>query len=156
MLIANITIEFNFNRYIDYSKNGGFKYVTPHTIADNNDAITEWELMMFDINNMINKFINEYNIPTEDATMALPLAYESKMVDKRNFRNIVDMSAQRTCSRAYWEYRNHLMKDYLNALREYSKEWNTLIDMTCKPKCEKTGFCTEKKTCERKPRKGGN
>ena len=85
--------------------------------------------------------------------MALPIAYESKMVDKRNFRNIVDMSTQRTCSRAYWEYRNQLMKDYLNALREYSEEWGTLIDMTCKPKCEKTGFCTEKKTCGRKPRK---
>lgn len=79
---------------------------------------------------------------------------ETKMVEKRNFRNIVDMSAQRTCSRAYWEYRNHLMKDYLNALKNYSEEWNTLIDMACKPKCEKTGFCTEKNTCERRPRKG--
>ena len=48
------------------------------------------------------------------------------------------------------------MKDYLNALREYSEEWKTLIGMTCKPKCEKTGFCTEKKTCGRKPRKDEN
>lgn len=143
-------------RYIDYSKNGGFKYVTPPTIADNDDALTEWSLMMSDINDMIRKFVDTYKIPVEDATMALPLAYESNMVDKRNFRNIVDMSTQRTCSRAYWEYKNQLMKDYLNALREYSEEWKTLIDMTCKPKCEKTGFCTEKKTCGRKPRKGEN
>lgn len=143
-------------RYINYSKGEGFKYVTPPTIANNKDALAEWSLMMSDINDMISKFINVYNIPVEDATMALPIAYQSKMVDKRNFRNIVDMSAQRTCSRAYWEYRNQLMKDYLNALREYSEEWKTLIDMRCKPKCEKTGFCTEKNTCERKPRKDEN
>ena len=130
--------------------------MTPPTIANDKDALAEWSLMMSDINDMISKFINVYNIPVEDATMALPIAYQSKMVDKRNFRNIVDMSFQRTCARAYWEYRNQLMKDYLNALREYSEEWNTLIDMTCKPKCEKTGFCTEKKTCGRKPRKDEN
>ncbi len=143
-------------RYINYSKGEGFKYVTPPTIANDKDALAEWSLMMSDINDMISKFINVYNIPVEDATMALPIAYQSKMVDKRNFRNIVDMSFQRTCTRAYWEYRNQLMKDYLNALREYSEEWKTLIDMTCKPKCEKTGFCTEKKTCGRKPRKDEN
>lgn len=140
-------------RYINYSKGEGFKYVTPPTIANNNDALAEWTLMMSDINDMIGKFIDVYNIPVEDATMALPIAYESKMVDKRNFRNVVDMSNQRTCTRAYWEYRNQLMKDYLNALREYSEEWKTLIDMKCKPKCEKTGFCTEKKTCGRKPKR---
>ena len=102
------------------------------------------------------RFTDNYPNTQGDATMALPIAYQSKMVDKRNFRNIVDMSAQRTCTRAYWEYRNQLMKDYLNALRQYSEEWKTLIDMTCKPKCEKTGFCIEKNTCERKPRKDKN
>ena len=36
------------------------------------------------------------------------------------------------------------MKDYLEALREYSNELKTLIDMTCKHKCEKLGYCEEK------------
>ena len=108
---------------------------------------------MNNINKIISDLITNYNIPVEDATMLLPLAYSSKMVDKRNFRNVVDMVAQRTCSRAYWEYRNHLMKDYLEALREYSEEWKTLVDMTCKTKCEKVGFCKEKKSCGRKPKK---
>lgn len=143
-------------RYINYSKGKGFEYVIPPTISDNDDALTEWSLMMCDINEMIGKFIDIYNIPIEDATMALPLAYKSKMVDKRNFRNIVDMSAQRTCSRAYWEYKDGVMKDYLNALKNYSEEWNILVEITCKQKCEKTGFCTEKKTCGRKPRKDEN
>ena len=140
-------------RYINYSKNGGFKYTTPPSIENNEEASNEWHLAMNNINKIISDLITNYNIPVEDATMLLPLAYSSKMVDKRNFRNIVDMAAQRTCSRAYWEYRNHLMKDYLEALREYSDEWKTLVDMTCKTKCEKVGFCKEKKSCGRRPKK---
>ena len=140
-------------RYINYSKGNGFRYTTPPSIEKNEEASNEWHLAMNNINKIISDLITNYNIPVEDATMLLPLAYSSKMVDKRNFRNVVDMAAQRTCSRAYWEYRNHLMKDYLNALREYSDEWKTLVDMTCKTKCEKVGFCKEKKSCGRRPKK---
>ena len=137
-------------RYINYSKGDGFKYTTPPSIEKNEEASNEWHLAMNNINKIISDLITDNNIPVEDATMLLPLAYSSKMVDKRNFRNVVDMVAQRTCSRAYWEYRNHLMKDYLEALREYSDEWKTLVDMTCKTKCEKFNYCTEKKSCGRK------
>ena len=139
-------------RYINYSKGEWFKYVTPPTIANNKDALAEWSLMMSDINDMISKFIDVYNIPVEDATMALPIAYQSKMVDKRNCRNIVDMSAQRTCSRAYWEYRQ-LFNDICNALREYSDEWRWIVDNLFKPKCDVFGYCTEKKSCGRKDKK---
>ena len=141
-------------RYINYSKGDGFAYVTPKSI-EKNEAKTAWDAWMHTLNDAIKTLIAEYNVPVEDATMLLPLAYSSKMVDKRNLRNLVDMSRQRMCNRAYWEYRE-LFNDICNALREYSEEWDTLIDMTCKPKCEKTGFCTEKKTCGRKPRKDEN
>ncbi len=139
-------------RYIDYSKDEGFEYTTPPSVKKTQETELEWHSFMKYVNSKIQWFI-ENGIPVEDATMCLPLAYSSNMVDKRNFRNIVDMTAQRSCSRAYWEYRNELMKDYLEALREYSDEWKTLIDMTCKPKCEKLGYCEEKKSCGRKPKK---
>ena len=136
-------------RYIDYSKGDGFKYTTPHTIEKNATLYEEWGLLMANINQSIEYFIAN-GIPVEDATMALPLAYSSKMVDKRNFRNLVDMSHQRKCTRAYWEYRQ-LFNDYEKALRNYSEEWNTLCDLFI-PKCEYFGFCKEKKTCGRKPK----
>lgn len=137
-------------RYIDYSKGEGFKYTTPPSVRKNQEVELEWHSFMRYVNSKIQWFI-EYGVPVEDATMCLPIAYSSNMVDKRNFRNVVDMTAQRTCSRAYWEYRNELMKDYLNALREYSNEWKTLVDITCKTKCEKMGHCEEKKSCGKKP-----
>lgn len=137
-------------RYIDYSKENGFDYVTPNSIKNNVYAIKEWEDFMKYTNGMISRFINEYGVPIEDATMSLPISYKSKMVDKRNFRNVVDMSHQRKCSRAYWEFRK-LFGDYENALREYSEEWNTLCDLFM-AKCEYFGYCKEDKTCGRKPK----
>ena len=65
---------------------------------------------MSEINFEIQNLIDKHNIPVEDATMLLPLAYSTKMVDKRNLRYLVDMSRNRMCSRAYWEYRE-LFKD---------------------------------------------
>lgn len=135
-------------RYIDYSKGDGFKYTIPHTIEKDAALYEEWVQLMANINQSIEYFIAN-GIPVEDATMVLPLAYSSKMVDKRNFRNLVDMSHQRKCTRAYWEYRQ-LFNDYEKALRSYSEEWNTLCDLFI-PKCEYFGFCKEKKTCGRKP-----
>ena len=31
--------------------------------------------------------------------------------------------------------------------------WDTLINMTCTPKCERVGFCTEKRSCGYMPPK---
>lgn len=136
-------------RYIDYSKGEGFKYTTPPSLKKDKNIEREWEELMIHINDCI-KFFIEHKVPIEDATMALPLSYHSSMVDKRNFRNLVDMSHQRKCTRAYWEYRQ-LFNDYEQALRNYSEEWNTLCDLFI-PKCEYFGFCKENKTCGRKPK----
>ena len=139
-------------RYINYSKNGGFKYTTPPSIEKNEEASNKWHLAMSNINKIISDLITDYNIPVEDATMLLPLAYSSKMVDKRNFRNVVDMAAQRTCSRAYWEYRQ-MFNDICKALSNVSEEWEWIVENLFTPKCEEFGYCTEKKSCGRKEKK---
>lgn len=138
-------------RYIDYSKGDGFAYITPDSIIKNETKIA-WDAWMHTINDAIKTLIAEYNIPVEDATMLLPLAYSSKMVDRRNLRNFVDMSRQRMCSRAYWEYRE-LFKDICNALREYSDEWKWIVDNLFHTKCDEVGYCTENKSCGRKPKR---
>ena len=139
-------------RYIDYSKGDGFAYVTPPKIAAHPQALAEWQTMMADINGMIHRFIHTYDLPTEDATMALPLCYSSKMVDKRNPRSLIEMSHNRMCSRAYWEFRE-LFGDISRALSDYSPEWKELVEMEFKPKCELLGYCPEKYSCGRKPKK---
>lgn len=140
-------------RYINYSKDGGFKYTTPYSIENNEESLAEWNSFMSGINFEIRNLIEKHNIPIEDATMLLPLAYSTKIVDKRNLRNLTDMSKVRECTRAYWEYRE-LFKDIKNALSEYSDEWKWIVDNLLHTKCEETGYCTESKSCGKKPKKG--
>lgn len=137
-------------RYINYSKGEGFTYTTPSSI-DSKGYYLVWDELMKNINDTIKMMIDD-GIPVEDATMALPLAYSSKMVDKRNLRNLVDMSRQRMCSRAYWEYRE-LFNNICNALREYSDEWKWIVDNLFHAKCDEVGYCMESKSCGRKPKR---
>ena len=43
------------------------------------------------------------------------------------------------------------MRDLMKELSEYSEEWKYLVENYFVPKCEVCGFCTEKKSCGRKP-----
>lgn len=97
-------------------------------------------------------FLKEKNVPKEDLAMFYPLGMETKIVDKRNLRNLIEMFHQRSCTRAYWEYRN-IMKEIKGKLSEISDEWKWIADNYFIPKCEVAGYCTETKCCGRKPKK---
>lgn len=137
-------------RYINYNN---FDYVVPKSIKNNknNDAWSTYFSTMNCIRDACEK-LDCMGVPREDISMLLPLGMTTKIVDKRNLRNLVDMSHQRMCARAYWEYRQ-LFNDICNALREYSDEWNKIVDYLFVPKCELFGYCTEKKSCGRKEKK---
>ena len=139
-------------RYIDYTKNDGFDYIVPPSIEKDEKAKIRYISLMKRINNDCLSLEKEYGIPREDSAMCLPLGMTTKIVDKRNLRNLVDMSHQRMCTRAYWEYRQ-LFTDICNALKEISREWEWIVENLFKPKCEEFGYCTEKKSCGRKGKK---
>ena len=129
-------------RYINYND---FEFVTPPKIANNLDANFAYQVLMNNIQKTC-AYLESIGIPREDSAMLLPLGMTTKIVDKRNLRNLIDMSDNRMCTRAYWEYRQ-IMKDLCQALSEYSEEWKYLIETQFKPKCEKLGYCPEKNTC---------
>ena len=97
------------------------------------------------------KQLIEDGTPKEDAAMILPLGMTTRIVDKRNLRNLVDMSRQRMCNRAYWEYRK-MFNDICDALSEYSDEWKIVVEMFFKPKCKVVGYCIEKNSCGMMPK----
>ena len=135
-------------RYINYKD---FGYVIPPKILNNNEAKIVYENVMDVISKGL-QYLENLGIPREDSSMLLPLAMETTEVDKRNLRNVIDMSRQRMCSRAYWEYRD-LFKEYCNVLSDYSDEWKYIVDNYMMPKCDVLGYCPEKKSCGRKPLK---
>ena len=141
-------------RYINY---GGFDYIVPKTIVDNDEARDIYRSEMLNISLSLER-LEQIGIPREDCAMLLPLGMATKVVDKRNLRNLIDMSHQRLCNRAYWEFQQ-LMDDICDALTEYGQdtgEWETIVMTQMKPKCEISGFCNEKNSCGRKPKKGEN
>lgn len=138
-------------RYIKYSK--GFDYVIPDSIANNSKALTIYEATMTQITDNARYLEEELKIPREDVANIFPLGMSTKIVDKRNLRNAIDMSRQRMCNRAYQEYRK-LFRTYLEELRKIDAEWEYLVDHFFMPKCEYLGYCPEKHSCGRKLKKG--
>ncbi len=136
-------------RYVNYQK--GFAYVTPPKIAKNEEANAIYAKAMDDILKAMQE-LEQLELPKEDVSMLLPLGMESKVVLRTNLRNLVDMSHQRLCNRAYWEFRQ-LMHDMMRALSDYSEEWKYLVDNYFKAKCDVMGYCNEKASCGRYPKK---
>lgn len=137
-------------RYINYDD---FQYYTPPKIEFLYNAKEEYDKCMGNIMDSIKK-LESLGIPREDTANLLPLGMSTTIVVRTNLRNLIDMSKQRMCNRALYEYRA-LMKDMLEALSGYSDEWNTLINdlKLFHPKCEDYGYCPEEYGCHRYPRK---
>lgn len=129
-------------RYIDY---GEFDYVTPKSIRDNEQAKERYAYIMNQIK-MALFSLEHWGIPREDTAMLLPLGMTTRVVCKHNARNLIDMSRQRECEKAYWEFRD-VFRDLKLSLTNYSEEWARLVAKTMHPKCIELGYCPEKHGC---------
>ena len=135
-------------RYIKYKN---FNYITPPSISRNEKALNIYNQCMNNIAEATRMLQDECDIKAEDANMLLPLGMTTTVSCRFNARTLMSMAEQRLCARAYWEFRE-MMKDILNALREYSNEWATIVDTFCLCKCEKAGFCLEHDSCGKYPK----
>jgi len=135
-------------RYIDY---GDFDYVRPDSITNKLDARIEYDVAMHQISQTVQRLV-DMGIPREDAALLLPLGMTTRVVDKRNLRNLVDMSRQRMCNRAYWEFRE-LFRDISIALTNYSEEWGRIVNTQFHAKCVENQMCPEKHGCGKYPQK---
>lgn len=137
-------------RYIDY---GEFEYVTPPSIRDASPEVFMTYENAMECTKQFIAHLEDAGIPREDAALLLPLGMTTRVVCKHNLRNLIDMSRQRMCNRAYWEYRE-LFLDLIAALGQYSDQWATVVGTQFAPKCSVLGYCTEKHGCGRMPKKG--
>ena len=131
-------------RYIGYDN---FKVVRIPLIDSNQKAEKIYNDTIEYIRNSL-KQLKEIGVPNEDATMILPLCMETKMVLRTNLRQLIDMSHQRECNRAYWEFRE-LFSDLKTALSNYDEEWKFIVDNYFMPKCKYLGFCPENNSCRK-------
>ena len=136
-------------RYINYND---FDIIRPKSIESNKEALIEFNSATKQLRETLEN-LKDFGIPNEDVANLLPIGMTTKCVEKRNLRNIVDMSHVRKCSRAYHEFRLDLFPTIENELKNYSNQWEWIVDNLFKPKCEIYGYCDEEKSCGRKPKK---
>lgn len=132
-------------RYIKY---GNFDYIIPPSVKKDKATEEKYISLMNQISKTYEEMTVLSDVPKEDLAMILPLGMATKVVVRTNFRQLVEMSHQRMCNRAYWEFRD-LMKDLASALSDYSEEWETLVRYCFHPKCVELGYCPEKNSCGR-------
>src|SRR5574344_1241715 len=94
-------------RYVDCTD---FDYVEPNL---NDMQFSVYKTAMNKIKDSYKALLNA-GVSKEDAANILPLGMHTKVVCKMNLRTLIDMSHQRLCTRAYWEYRD-LMKQLIKA-----------------------------------------
>ena len=113
----------------------------PPSIAERSAAKAVYDALLAELQKQLAR-LDELGVPREDSAMGLPLGMETRIVCKHNLRNLMDMSRQRMCSRAYHEYRA-LFSDLCRELSAYSEEWNHTVSHYFMPKCRAIGFCPE-------------
>lgn len=130
-------------RYVDYGDHVPF--IIPPSISAKASILTQFNQYMDEFSAFI-RYLKDRDVPLEDIAMFYPLGTETKIVDHRNLRNLIDMSHQRMCKRAYWEYQE-LFDVIRRELCDYSEEWATIVGGYLVPKCEYLGWCPESNSC---------
>ncbi len=128
-----------------------FAYYLPVTAQKSEEAKKTYEATMDFIRQQYGKLLDA-GVSKEDAANILPLGMMTKIVDKRNLRNMINLMNQRLCTRAYVEIRT-MANEIKTALSNYSDEWKWICENLFVPKCDVSGYCIEKKCCGRKPAK---
>lgn len=135
-------------RYINY---GNFNYVTPEAIEKDKDLKDEYDRAM---NNIVLSYCEllSKGVSKEDLGNLLPLGMCTTVFFRTNARQVIDMAHTRLCTRALHEFQG-LMHDFKSALAAYSPDWEEIVNITFRPKCEILGYCPEKNSCGRMPKK---
>lgn len=145
--IIGVTRTQESTRYVNMRYRGN---VTPPSIKANERALELFKLHQRTTESVYNDLLS-LGVPKEDASCILPLSTKTKVCLKINARALLNMAQVRMCTRAYWEYRN-LMNELKEAISGLDDEWKVIADMML-PKCEVLGYCTESKSCGRKPKR---
>lgn len=97
--IASYSVQSQ--RYVGMSE---FGYVVPPSIAENEEALDEYEHFM-DRADLVYSYLCSCGIPAEDARYVLPNACETRVMVTMNVRSLYNFFRLRCCKRAQWEIR---------------------------------------------------
>ena len=133
-----------------YCTEDGFEFVTPKSVAKDEESLALYNRTMETIRTAYEELISR-GVAPEDARMLLPNACCTQICVKMNLRALIHFCNERLCTCAQWEIREmaRLMVKEVVAVEPRLAEF--LV-----PKCEANApycFCTEtkKRSCGRHP-----
>ena len=124
-------------RYVTYDTLE--KYVTPSSIADNQEAKKIFDDTLEKMSEIYQKLL-KMGIPKEDARFILPNAAKTNIIVTMNARELRHFFNLRCCARAQWEIRAVAVE----MLKQAKKAAPALFE-DCGPTCVELGYCTEGK-----------
>ena len=138
-----------------YVQMDGFEYVMPESFtttvtddywntesSDNSTlASEEFDSLMEYIGELYERMIRA-GIPEEDARYILPNACCTNIVVTMNARELIHFCGLRRCTRAQWEIR-----ELADEMAKLVIEVAPILGSYMVPKCQRTGICTERKSC---------
>ena len=131
--IASFSVQSQ--RYVEMDH---FAYVTPPSIADNDD-VNEFYHNFMRLSREYYNLMRAAGIPAEDARFVLPNACETRMIVTMNARELLHFFSLRCCKRAQWEIRA-VAEEMLRLCKEVAPE----IFAKAGPGCAR-GHCSEGK-----------
>lgn len=138
----NTTKMQESTRYMDCAN---FTYYIPENLTG------EQKLKYIGAMEMIKELYKELKVakvPKEDRANVLPLGMHSSVIFKTNLRQLIHIFEQRTCKRAYKEFRHMLNEVKKEILKQNDSEWEHIANHLLVPKCIKQGFCLEEYQCK--------
>ena len=144
-------------RYVNMDE---FEYVTPKSIQttkgiiqfrcepysqelDSDNLLEAYQHLMEDIQLVYSEFV-KCGVPEEDARYILPNACCTNIVVTMNAREMRYFLGERLCTRAQWEIREMAEK-----MLETVQEVAPVLFEDVGPKCQRLGYCPERKGCGR-------
>ncbi len=125
---------------------GPFPYITPASWERaGDDLLPRYHQMMAVLDRLYQEALDA-GIPPEDARFILPQAVSTQLVLTMNLRELVHVVGIRTCVRAQWEIRR-----LFNRVKEVVTEVDPFLGGLLQIKCDRLGYCDERKTCGRYP-----
>jgi thymidylate synthase (FAD) len=93
-----------YNKLETTSKSGGFDYIVPDSVKDDDEKLNNYLGIMRAIQIQYDE-LRKLGIPAEDARMVLPNAATCNLVFTGNLRSILEFHGKRSSNHAQWEIR---------------------------------------------------
>ena len=123
-----------------YVKEGGFGYVTPKTIEEDDMLFLKYINLMKDIQGFYNSAIKR-GVPAEDARYVLPNACSTQLIMTFNIRSLLNFFELRCCNRAQWEIRQ-MADTMLDICKEIAPNIFAKAGASCvRGKCKEGEMC---------------